>query len=109
MIPSEKDLMAEKVMQAWNAFQNALSSNKRSYPKDKFYVLFRALKDYVDLMRDDTMIHKSVARAINSFGEYLRMERKNVPGEILYDTNRMECMLFSGYDPYYRGLEPPDL
>ncbi len=109
MIPSEKDLMAEKVMKAWSAFQNALSSNKRSYPKDKFYVLFRALKDYVDLMQDDTMIHKSVARAINGFGEYLRMERKNVPGEIMYDTNRMECMLFSGYDPYFRGLEPPDL
>ena len=109
MAPSKKDLMAEKVMNAWSAFNIALSSNKRSYPKDKFYVLFRALKEYVDLMQDDTMIHKSVARAIHVLREYLQMERKNVPDEIIYDTNRMESMLFSGYDPYFRGLEPPDL
>jgi len=109
MTPSEKDLMAEKVVNAWSAFENALSSNKRSYPKDKFYVLFRAFKEYVALVQDDTMIHKSVARAINGFREYLQMERKSVPGEILYDADRMECMLFSGYDPYFRGLEPPNL
>jgi hypothetical protein len=32
-----------------------------------------------------------------------------VPGTILADADHPECMLFSGYDPYFEGDEPPGL
>jgi hypothetical protein len=37
------------------------------------------------------------------------MERKRVPADVLRDAERLECLLFSGYDPYFEGYEPPGL
>jgi len=39
----------------------------------------------------------------------LAVERKRVPRSILYDADRPECFFFSGYDPSFRGDEPPGL
>ena len=37
------------------------------------------------------------------------MERQRIPGTILPDADRLECLLFSGYDPHFEGDEPPGL
>ena len=41
--------------------------------------------------------------------EYLTIERKRVPGGILYEADRLETRFFSGYDPHFEGDEPPGL
>lgn len=37
---------------------------------------------------------------------YLRLERKRVPDDVLYEADRLHCLLFSGYDPYFEGDAP---
>jgi len=32
-----------------------------------------------------------------------------VPDEVLLEAERLECLLFSGYDPHFDGDEPPGL
>ena len=62
-----------------------------------------------ELTKSDSLIHKSLAAAVNGLVDFLGAERKRVPGEILRDAERLECLLFGGYDPYFVGDEPPGL
>jgi len=39
--------------------------------------------------------------AVHGLVEYLQVERKRVPNEVLWDAERLECLLFLGYDPYF--------
>jgi hypothetical protein len=55
------------------------------------------------------MVHKSVATAVNGLREFLEMERKRIPGNILFEADRLECQFFAGYDPSFEGDEPPGL
>jgi hypothetical protein len=55
------------------------------------------------------MIHNSVVRAANGLREFLQVERKRIPGNILFEADRLECQLFAGYDPKFDGDEPPGL
>jgi hypothetical protein len=41
--------------------------------------------------------------------EFLSVERKRIPGTVIADADRLESLLFSGYDPYFDGDEPPGL
>jgi hypothetical protein len=34
---------------------------------------------------------------------------RRVPGEVHYQADRLECIFFSAYDPYFEGDEPPGL
>jgi hypothetical protein len=54
------------------------------------------------------MIHKSVV-AREGLREFLEVERKRIPGGILFEADRLECQLFAGYDPSFDGDEPPRL
>ena len=47
--------------------------------------------------------------AVNGLTDFLEVERKRVPDQVLRDAERLECLLFSGYDPYFEGDEPPGL
>jgi len=49
------------------------------------------------------------ALQVNGLRDFLSVERKRVPGEVLRDADRLECILFSGYDPYFEGDGPPGL
>jgi len=55
------------------------------------------------------MLHRGVVQAVNGLVEYLQCERKRVPDEVLVEAERLECLLFLGYDPYFEGDEPPGL
>lgn len=109
MSSSEKDRLAAEAMQCWADFQDGLSSDKRKYPQQQFLAFWAVTKRYAELTRSDPLIHRSVAGAVNGLVGFLEAERKCVPGEVLRDAERLECLLFSGYDPHLEGDEPPGL
>ena len=90
-------------------FPRGLASVKRKYPISQFQAFWSATKRYAELTKADALIHKSVAAAVNGLVDFLCAERKRVPNDVLRDAERLECLLFSGYDPYFEGDEPPGL
>jgi len=48
-------------------------------------------------------------QAVNGLREFLQVERKRIPGGILFEADRLECQLFAGYDPSFDGDEPSGL
>src|SRR5215813_6732937 len=89
----------------WVDFQDGLS-NKRRYPVERFREFWDAGKRYAELTQNDPLIHRKVVAAINGLREFLEVERKRIPGTIIADADRLESLLFSGYDPYFEGDEP---
>jgi hypothetical protein len=64
----------------------------------------------VEALGKDALIHREVVSEINGLRGVLETEqRKQVPGEVLYEADRLECMFFAGYDPHFEGDEPPGL
>ena len=102
---SEKDLLAAVAMDRWKDFQESLSSEKRKYPIQQFRAFWSAATRYAELTKSDSLIHKSLAAAVNGLVEFLGAERKRVPGDILRDAERLECLLFRGYDPSFVGQQ----
>ena len=72
MPDSEKDRAAEEVVALWATFGLALS-NKRRYPVQEFRAFVQIAQRYVEMTKDDPLIHKSVTRCVNGLREYLEM------------------------------------
>ena len=108
MIVSEADRAAVVVDERWVDLQIALS-DKRKYPIREFNSFFEAVRRYVDSAKNDSRIHRNVAGAVHGLADFLASERKRVPGKVLRDAERLECLLFDGYDPHFDGDEPPSL
>jgi hypothetical protein len=80
------------------------------YPTREFLSFAEAAaRNYIDLTRYDQFIYRDVANAINGLTEFLRLESKRVPGRILPEADRLECLFFGGFDPHFEGDEPPGL
>ena len=105
---SEKDRLAADVVDRWVDFQDGLR-NKRKYPVERFRAFWDAGKRYAELTKNDPLIHRKVVEAINGLREFLEVERERIPDTIIADADRLESLLFSGYDPYFEGDEPPGL
>jgi hypothetical protein len=103
-----KDAAARKVQELHISFEMALS-DKRRYPVKEFAVFAQAVRHYVELTKDDTKIHKGVVKAVNGLREFIQIERKRIPGDVVFQADRLECLLFAGYDPRFEGDEPPGL
>jgi hypothetical protein len=84
-------------------------ASKRNYPIQQFRAFWSATKPYAELTKSRSLIHKSVAAAVYELVDFLGAERKPVPGEVfgMLDAERLECLLFKEYDPYFVGDEPP--
>lgn len=108
MRESEKDRIARQTADLRVTFDMALS-NKRKYPVAEFNAFVQSARRYIEITARDPMIHKSVAQAVNGLREFLELERKRIPGDILFEADRLECQLFAGYDPSFDGDEPPGL
>jgi hypothetical protein len=106
---SQKDLCAAEAIDRWVNFRESLSSEKRKYPIQQFQAFWSATERYAEITKADALIHKSVAAAVNGLVDFLCAERKRVPNDVLRDAERLECILFSGYDPNFEGDEPPGL
>jgi hypothetical protein len=50
-----------------------------------------------------------VVRVINGLTDFLTCERKRVPEKVVWDAQRLESLVFSGYDSDFEGFEPPGL
>lgn len=83
--------------------------DKRRYPREQFDRFFAAVKAYAEASAKEPLIHRSVVNLMNGFRESLELERKRVPGDVLFDADRLETIFFAGYDPMFEGDEPPDL
>jgi hypothetical protein len=86
---------------------NIADSDKHRYPLQHFKAFAEAARRYAELTRADPLIHRNVVGAVNGLTDFLRVERKRVPEQVLWDAQRLECLLFSGYDPDFEGDEPP--
>lgn len=104
----EKDQLAEEVLDRWVTFQMALS-NKRTYPEGEFTAFAESVRRYVQVVGRDPLIHREVANAINGLVDFLKVERRQVPGAVIYEASRLESHFFSGNDPHFEGDEPPGL
>ena len=109
MPEGEKDRLASFVADRHYEFEAALARNRRRYPTREFRLFVEAVRKYVGKTQSDEMIHRNVARTVYGLVDYLRVERKRVPGEVLFEAERLECLLFAGYDPNFEGDEPPGL
>jgi hypothetical protein len=84
-------------------------SDKQKYPVKEFAAFAEAVRRYVEITKNDTKIHKNVVKAVNGLREFIQLERKRIPGDIVFQADRLECLLFAGYDPSFEGDEPPGL
>ena len=105
---NEQRRLAESVVQARAALDQA-RAGKRRWPKTEFQVFFDAVLAYTQSTAGDEMIHRSVAASVSGLREELEVTCKQVPGDALSKADRLETMLFGGYDPYFEGDEPPGL
>jgi hypothetical protein len=106
---SQKDQLAAEAIDRWEDFQERLGSVKRRYPIQQFQAYWSATKRYAELTKADALIHRAVVVAVHGLVNFPSAERKRVPGDVLRDAERLECLLFMGYDPYFEGDEPPGL
>jgi hypothetical protein len=109
MSGSGKDRLAALVIDQHGVFQQALAESRKRYPMREFRSFAAAIRQYVDATREDEMLHRGIVRAVNGLVEYLQSERKRVPDDVLLEAERLECLLFLGYDPHFDGDEPPGL
>ncbi len=105
---SEKDCLAAEVETRWGDLFMALSEKGR-YPVAQFRAFWEAGRRYAEMAKDDAMLHRAVVVAVNGLTDFLTVERRRVPDVVLRDSERLESMLFDGYDCYFEGAEPPGL
>ena len=106
---SQKDRAADMVVELWCSFQVELAGRKRKYAVQEFFSFASAARRYIELTRRDQLVRRDVAVVMNGLRQSLELERKRVPGEILYEADRLERLFFAGYDPHFEGDEPPGL
>ena len=75
----------------------------------EFNAFVRGARNYIAITAGDAMVHNSVVQAVNGLREFLQVERKRIPGNILFEADRLDCQFFAGYDPSFNGDEPPGL
>ena len=109
MTDLEKEKLAASALDRLGDFETALGVNRRKYPKQGFQQFTLAARSYIEAVHADSLIDRNVATAINGLPDELNYERKTVPGEVLYELDRLGCLLFLGYDPHFEGDEPPGL
>jgi hypothetical protein len=105
---SMKAGVAKEVEDLRISFEMALS-DRRKYPVKEFAAFAEAVRRYVEMTKDDIKIHKSVVNSVNGLREFIQLERKRIPGDIVFQADRLECLVFAGYDPSFEGDEPPGL
>ena len=99
------DILAGKVLDARAQFDLQLHG-EQTYPLRAFEELWLALNQYAAALGDSRSLNRDVAREISGLKEYLELESFHTPGEVLAKADRMEMILFAGYDPYFEGNEP---
>ncbi len=105
---TESERLANAVLDAHVDLEQA-PGDSRAFPRKQFDRFFKLVTRYVEEIGDSALVHRRVAGVLNGFTECLRLQRKRLPGDVLYQADRLECIFFSGYDPHFEGDEPPGL
>jgi hypothetical protein len=105
---ANSDKLAEDVMNAHAEFEMHLHE-KGPFPMIYFRAFLEVAVRYIESMKKSPMIHRNVASAINGLREILELKSSRALVQAISDADRLECMLFSEYDPYFEGDEPPGL
>lgn len=106
---ADKDRLAATVEERWLDFQSALSEAGGRYPIRTFKTFVRAARNYIAQTAKDPLVHRRVVNVLNGLTDSLQARGKQIPGEVLTEADRLECLMFAGYDPYFNGDEPPGL
>jgi hypothetical protein len=106
---SEKDRLAAEVAERYSAFEEALFQDKRRYPLPEFKSFWEAGRRYAELTKSDALIHRKVVEVVHGLKDMVVVGRKRIPASVPWDAERLECLVFSGYDPHFEGDEPPGL
>jgi hypothetical protein len=110
MPSTAKDRLATEVVERRVEYEQALfDKRRRAYPVKEFNAFWEAGRRYAELTKTDPLIHRNVVRAIHGLTDIVGVVKKRVPAQVEVDAERLECLLFSGYDPYFEGDEPPGL
>ena len=102
MPSSRKERLAAEVKERWVDFQLALS-DKRKYPVQQFKRFWDVGWRYAEFTKRDPLVHRVVIEAVNGLTDFLTAERKRVPEQVICDAQRLESLVFSGYDPQFEG------
>jgi hypothetical protein len=108
-VDADKDRLAAIVEERWLDFQSALSEAGRRYPIQSFKTFVRAARNYIAETEKDPLVHRKVVNVLNGLTDGLQARGKQIPGDVLAEADRLECLMFAGYDPYFDGDEPPGL
>lgn len=100
MATTDCDRMATVASERWIGFQEALT-NKRTYPVQEFQSFADAIRNYMGAIGHAPVIHRSVAEAVNGLRDFLEQERKTPPADVIWEAERLETLVFSGYDPHF--------
>jgi len=106
---SDKDHLAGNVEERWLDFQGALSEGGKPYPTREFKFFAQAVRNYIAQTATDHLVHRNVVNVMNGLSDSLKARGKQIPGEVLTEADRLECLMFAGYDPNFEGDEPPGL
>lgn len=105
---TDSDKLAEDVMNAYAEFEMHFHG-KGPFPMLYFKAFFEAVVRYTESIKNSPMVHRKVASAVNGLREMLELKAAHATGQAIIDADRLECMLFSEYDPFFEGDEPPGL
>jgi hypothetical protein len=103
----ESERLADAVLCKHGYLELALADKRRKYPLSEFNSFIDAARCYVESIGRSNLIDRRVASILYGLSEYLRLERKSVPDQVFSELERIECLLFNGYDPHFEGDEPP--
>lgn len=102
-------VLADDVAQARVELEVALGAERRRWPRVEFHRFEDAVRAYAKATEGAEFIHRSVAASVSGVREYLELMGRRVPGSALAEADRLEVILFGGYDPHFTGFEPPGL
>jgi hypothetical protein len=103
----ELDALAQRVLEARAELDSRLHESGRRFPVAAIEMLWRAVLDYSAAMKGLKWLHRDVVRELSGFREYLELATFKTPPDVLQTADRMECILFAGYDPYPEDDERP--
>jgi hypothetical protein len=103
----ELDALAQRVLEAHAALDTGLHESGRRFPVAAIEMLWRAVLEYSAAMKGLKWLHRDVVRELSGLREYLELATFKTPSDVLRTADRIECMLFAGYDPYPEDDEGP--
>lgn len=66
-------------------------------------------KQYAELTRSDELFRRDMAAAVHDLTTMYGWASEEPEDEVIADIERLECLVFCGYDPHFDGDEGPEL